>query len=129
MKSNTVRTMKRTIVLAAAVGVLTAGAPVQAHDTPGIEHTHPFEKSGYTQPRQTHSVNNQVGDITIMTPPTKGGYQSAPSVRFARPEPITQPPPLTPNMQPHSINGLQPKVINDPSLQYGKKTNKDYGKQ
>ena len=129
MKSNAVKTMKRTIVLLATAGMLTAAASVQAHETPGIAHTHPFEKGGYTQQRQAHSVNNQVGDTSIMTPPAAGGYQTAPAGRFVMPQPITQPPPLTPNMQPRSINSLQPKVVTDPALQYGKKTKKDYGQQ
>jgi len=115
------RKMKRLTWLAAALFAVLTAVPAMAHDTPGIKHTHPFGQGGYTQQREYRGVNNELGDILIMQAPRYRLYQSAPNGQFVMPDPITKAPPLTPNMK--------PKPINDPSLQYDKKTTKDYGKQ
>lgn len=113
--------MKQQTCLAALLAAVFTAVPVMAHDVPGIEHTHPFGQGGYTQQRQYRAVNNQVGDIMIMQAPSYQIYKSAPNGQLVMPDPITKAPPLTPNMK--------PRPINDPSLQYGKKTKQGYGNQ
>jgi hypothetical protein len=63
-----------------------------AHDTPGLEHSHAFQKTGYGTYRQGHSVNGPLGSITIWSPQPYTGYRQGPAVKFARPQPITRPP-------------------------------------
>jgi hypothetical protein len=64
----------------------------QAHEVPNMPHTHAFEQTGYGTYRQGHTVNNELGSITIYSPQPQTGYQSGKTVRFARPEPITKAP-------------------------------------
>ena len=102
------------VVLALALG----SGPALAHEVANMEHTHAFEQQGYGKYRVGHSVNNQYGSITIWSAREYNPYQAPPPVRFARPEPITQPPgnPL-----------LQKKSRQNPAQDYGKDTRPDYG--
>jgi hypothetical protein len=93
------------VVLAAIAG------PVAAHDTPGIEHSHAFEQTGYGTLRQGHTVNNALGSITIWSAKPYTGYQARPPVKFARPQPIRKAPTL-PQI------GPAPKA--QPARDYGK---------
>jgi hypothetical protein len=63
-----------------------------AHETPNLEHTHAFKQTGYGTWRQGHSVNGPQGSIIIWSPRSYSGYEKAPDLRFARPEPITRAP-------------------------------------
>jgi hypothetical protein len=63
-----------------------------AHDTPNLEHSHAFQKTGYGTYRQGHSVNGPQGSIIIWSPRPYTGYQNGPAVKFARPQPITRAP-------------------------------------
>jgi len=76
----------------AAAAALSTSFTAPAHDTPGLEHTHAFQKTGYGTYRQGHSVNGPLGSITIWSPRPYTGYQNGPAVKFARPEPITRAP-------------------------------------
>lgn len=71
---------------------LAGAVPALAHDTPNLGHTHAFEQTGYGSWRQGHFVNGPQGSIIIWSPRNFGGFQGAPSVRFAQPEPITRAP-------------------------------------
>jgi len=84
--------MKWISMLAAVTVALFTPVAVLAHDTPGLEHTHAFQKTAYGTYRQGHSVNSPLGDITIWSPRPYTGYQNGPAVNFARPEPITKAP-------------------------------------
>jgi len=86
--------------------------PVQAHDTPNFDHTHAFRQTGYGTWRQGHSVSGPQGSIIIWSPRSYAGYQSAPNVRFARPEAISRPP--------GSLGG-GPKALQKPILKNSKK--------
>lgn len=105
----------RTLVVTA---LALAAAPALAHEVANMDHTHAFEQQGYGKYRVGHSVDNQYGSITIWSAREYNPYQSAPPVRFARPEPITRPPgnPL-----------LQKKAGEDSTQDYGKDTRPDYG--
>lgn len=88
-------TMIRILCTIPALAVLAGFAgPLAAHDTPGIEHSHAFEQTGYGTWRQGHSVNNRLGNITIWSAKPYTGYQARPQVRFARPQPIRKAPTL-----------------------------------
>lgn len=82
----------RHFFLAATGAMLLIPALSQAHEVPNIPHTHAFENTGYGKSRQGHTVNNQLGSITIWSAQPQSGYKSGNSVNFARPEMITQPP-------------------------------------
>ena len=77
------------IATAAAISISSVAA---AHDTPNMEHTHAFQKTGYGTYRQGHSVNGPLGSITIWSPRPYTGYQKEPAVKFARPQPIIRAP-------------------------------------
>jgi len=79
-------------MLAAAMVGLFIPVAAPAHDTPGLEHTHAFQKTAYGIYRQGHSVNGPLGSITIWSARPYTGYQNGPAVKFARPEPITKAP-------------------------------------
>jgi hypothetical protein len=102
------------VVMALALGA----GPALAHEVANMDHTHAFEQQGYGKYRVGHSVNNEYGSITIWSARTYNPYQGAPPVRFARPEPITQPPgnPL-----------LQKKAGQNPTDEYGREAKPDYG--
>lgn len=91
MKSMTMRLMWTTVAL---VGLAGAGGPLAAHDTPGIEHTHAFEQTGYGMLRRGHTVSNRLGSITIWSAEPYNGYKAQPPVKFARPQPIRKAPTL-----------------------------------
>lgn len=102
-----------TCLLALAFGF--AGA-ASAHDVPNIEHTHAFKQSGYGTWRQGHSVNGPTGSITIWSARDYTGFQQAPSVRFARPEPITRAP---------ASPVAKARSDRDPTVDYGKPNERD----
>ena len=104
--------------LAGLLGLAAFAAPLFAHETPNMKHSHAFEQTGYGKVRQGHSVNNEQGDITIWSARPYDGYQAPPPVEFARPEPITRAPTL-----PH----IGPARKAQPALNYGA-PKKDYGK-
>ncbi len=110
--------MKRPILLSVAAGAWILSGVVIAHDVPNMAHTHAFKQTGYGTYRQGHSVNGPYGSITIYSPRTYTGYQNAPSVRFARPEPITRTPgrPIP-----------KTEIIGDPAEDYGKRQKSHYG--
>ena len=81
-------------IVPALVGLAGFGGPLAAHDTPGIEHSHAFKQTGYGTLRQGHTVNNELGSITIWSAKPYTGYQARPPVKFARPQPITRAPTL-----------------------------------
>lgn len=114
--------MKRTIMLAAAAGLAVAAVATMgtalAHDVPNMSHTHAFKQTGYGTYRQGHSVNGPYGSITIWSPRTYTGYQSAPAVQFARPEPITTAP---------GAAAAQFRTDRNPALEYGRKQKDGYG--
>ncbi|MEJ2384177.1 MAG: hypothetical protein P8Y54_07225 [Xanthomonadales bacterium] len=91
MKPITIRMLWMTSAL---VGLAGLGGPLAAHDTPGIEHSHAFEQTGYGTVRQGHTVNNRLGSITIWSAKPYSGYPAQPPVKFARPEPIRKAPGL-----------------------------------
>ena len=101
-----------------ALAVSTAAGTAVAHDTPNMDHTHAFKQTGYGQYRQGHSVNGPYGSITIYSPRTYSGFQSAPTVEFARPEPITRAPGAT---------AAQTTAVRNPAVSYGKQQEDDYG--
>jgi hypothetical protein len=80
------------LFLAATGMVMLFPMASQAHEVPNIPHTHAFEQTGYGTSRQGHTVNNELGSITIYSAQPQTGYQSGSTVKFARPEPITQAP-------------------------------------
>jgi hypothetical protein len=84
--------MKWFTILAVAAGSMAMAVPVQAHNTPNLEHSHAFQQTAYGTYRQGHFVNGPQGSIIIWSPQPYTGYQNAPNVRFARPQPITRPP-------------------------------------
>lgn len=110
--------MKRLSIMTIAAGALLIAAAARAHDVPNIEHTHAFEQTGYGTARQGHTVNGPQGSITIWSPQTQAGYQSPPPVKFARPQPITKAP---------GSPAAKSRADQDPTLEYGKKSKKDYG--
>lgn len=110
--------MKRTAILAVAAAFGLGAGAAWAHDIPNIEHTHAFEKTGYGTYRQGHTVNGPNGSITIWSPRPYTGYQAAPPVRFARPEPITRAP---------GTPALQNRTDGNRVLDYGKKQKDRYG--
>lgn len=78
--------------LLAGVMALVFCATAVAHETPGIKHTHAFKQTGYGTYRQGHSVNNELGSITIWSATPINSSNAAAPVKFARPKPITRPP-------------------------------------
>ena len=84
--------MKWIIISVIAVGLGAMALSAQAHDTPNLEHTHAFQQTAYGSYRQGHYVSGPQGSIIIWSPQPYTGYQNAPNVRFARPEPITKAP-------------------------------------
>lgn len=114
--------MKRTLLLAGAKGLALAAFAAMgtalAHDVPNMDHTHAFKQTGYGTYRQGHSVNGPYGSITIYSPRTYSGFQSAPTVDFARPEPITSPP---------GVPAAQNRAEQNPALEYGRKQKDGYG--
>jgi hypothetical protein len=103
-------------VVAVALALGTGAA--FAHDVANMDHTHAFEQQDYGKYRVGHSVNNQYGSITIWSPRTYNPYQVPPPVRFARPEPITQPP---------GNPSLQKQDGQDAAEDYGRQARPDYG--
>jgi hypothetical protein len=107
-------------LLAMAVGaasLLTATA--QAHDAPNLDHTHAFQQSAYGSYRQGHQVSGRRGDIIVWSARKYTGYQQAPVVRFARPQPITRAP-----------GGAAPKPGAGPRVsvpEYGARRQDEYG--
>jgi hypothetical protein len=91
MKTNTIPLQ---MLLAGVLGLAGFTAPLAAHETPNMDHTHAFRQTGYGTWRQGHSVNNQLGSVTIWSAKPYSGYENPPPVRFARPEPIRQAPTL-----------------------------------
>jgi hypothetical protein len=81
-------------IVPALVGLAGFGGQLAAHDTPGIEHSHAFKQTGYGTLRQGHTVNNELGSITIWSARPYTGYQARSPVKFARPQPITKAPTL-----------------------------------
>jgi hypothetical protein len=110
--------MKRLSVLGVATGAMFLAAAAQAHEVPGIKHTHAFEQTGYGTYRQGHMVDGPQGSIIIWSPQNVTGYQSSPPVKFARPQPITRAP---------GSPAAKSRTEEDPALEYGKKAKKDYG--
>jgi hypothetical protein len=108
MTSNTIR---NALVIASLVSLAGLSMPLAAHDTPNMKHTHAFEQTGYGTYRRGHTVNNELGSITIWSPRPYTGYQAKPPVKFARPEPIRKAP-GSPNMK--------PAVESRPVRNYGK---------
>ena len=78
MKPNTIR---KALVTASLVSLAGFSAPLAAHETPGIEHTHAFEQTGYGTYRQGHSVNNRLGSITIWSARPHTGFTAKPPVK------------------------------------------------
>ena len=103
--------------LAGLLGMAALAAPLAAHDTPNMKHTHAFEQTGYGKVRQGHTVDNELGSITIWSAKPQQGYPASPPVDFARPEPITRAPSL-PQIGPAKAR---------PAPAYGV-PKKDYGK-
>ncbi|MGK2925664.1 MAG: hypothetical protein ACSLE2_08580 [Lysobacterales bacterium] len=110
--------MKRKVILAVAAALGLSAGPAWAHDIPNIEHTHAFEQKDYGSYRQGHTVNGPYGSITIWSPRPYTGYQVAPPVRFARPEPITRAP---------GTPAIQNRTDSNQVLEYGKQPNDRYG--
>lgn len=110
--------MKRTVIFVTAAGLALSGGAAWAHEVSGIAHTHAFEQTDYGKYRQGHSVNGPYGSITIWSPRSYTGYQNAPTVRFARPEPITQAP---------GAPAAQIREKQTPALDYGKNPKDSYG--
>jgi hypothetical protein len=110
--------MKRKVILAVAAALGLGAGPAWAHDIPNIEHTHAFQQTGYGSYRQGHTVNGPYGSITIWSPRPYTGYQVAPPVRFARPEPITRAP---------GTPAVQNRTDRNQVLEYGKQQNDRYG--
>jgi hypothetical protein len=77
---------------AGAAALFAMAVPAQAHDTPNLEHSHAFQQTAYGTYRQGHYVSGPQGSIIIWSPQPYTGYQNAPNVRFARPQPITKAP-------------------------------------
>jgi hypothetical protein len=100
------------LFLAATGAMLLFSLPSQAHEVPNISHTHAFENTGYGKSRQGHTVNNQLGSITIWSAQPQGGYKAGSSVKFARPEMITQPP---------GSPVAKTRSQSDPAVDYGKR--------
>lgn len=103
--------MKWFYTLAAGVAALSITVGTSAHDTPGLEHTHAFQKTGYGTYRQGHSVNGPLGSITIWSPQPYTGYKKSPAVKFAQPQPITRPP---------GSPSAPARAGQDPALVYGR---------
>lgn len=113
----TSRSIRIAGVLAGLLGMVATAAPLAAHETPNMKHSHAFEETGYGEARQGHTVNNELGSITIWSAKPQQGYQAPPPVEFARPQPITRAPSL-PQIGP---------AKSQPAREYGA-PKKDYGK-
>lgn len=102
----------KTVLMSLSVLVLLAYAPVvDAHETPGISHTHAFKQTGYGTYRQGHSANNGLGSITIWSAKPHNGYDPGQSVKFARPEMIKKAPEPV---------AAKPAPVKKPASNYGK---------
>ena len=97
--------------IAAVIALAGGTGPVAAHDTPGIEHSHAFEQTGYGTVRQGHTVNNRLGSITIWSAKPYSGYPARPQVEFARPQPIRKAP---------TLPQIGPAHNGQPARDYGK---------
>lgn len=104
--------MKRLLLWSIAAGAIALAAPALAHDTPNLEHSHAFQSTAYGTWRQGHYVHGPQGSIIIWSPQPYTGYQNAPNVRFARPQPITRPP---------GSPVARTRADSNPSLEYGRK--------
>ena len=102
----------RHLILAATGAMMLFPVAAGAHEVPNIPHTHAFEQTGYGTSRQGHTVNNELGSITIWSPRPQTGYKAGNSVKFARPEPITKAP-----GSPEATTQSQ----KDPAKDYGKR--------
>jgi len=109
--------MKWFVLLIATTAAIGISPAAPAHDTPNLEHTHVFQKTGYGTYRQGHSVNGRLGSITIWSPRPYTGYQTGPAVKFARPQPITRAP-GTPAPRTNTQN---------PAAGYGRAESRDQG--
>jgi len=118
MNTMIITELKSFVLAAGAAGAIALAAPVQGHDTPNLEHSHAFQQTAYGTYRQGHYVNGPQGSIIIWSPQPYTGYQNAPNVRFARPQPITRPP---------GNPAVRPRAGNTPALEYGGKQNRAYG--
>jgi hypothetical protein len=108
--------MKWLTILAIAAGSMAMVVPVQAHDTPNLEHSHAFQQTAYGAYRQGHYVNGPQGSIIIWSPQPYTGYRNASNVRFARPQPITRPP---------GNPTVMPRAGQMPALGFGYKQERD----
>jgi hypothetical protein len=111
MNTMIITELKSFVLAAGAAGAIALAAPVQAHDTPNLEHSHAFQQTAYGTYRQGHYVNGPQGSIIIWSPQPYTGYQNAPNVRFARPQAILKAPrnPIA-----------KPRVGQAPTLEPGK---------
>lgn len=103
--------MKTTLMTLTVLVLFAYMLPVDAHETPGISHTHAFKQTGYGTYRQGHSVNNSVGSITIWSAKPHNGYDPGQSVKFARPEMIKKAPDAV---------AVKPAPVKKPASDYGK---------
>jgi hypothetical protein len=102
----------RHLFLAATGAAMLFPMPSQAHEVPNIPHSHAFQQTGYGTYRQGHTVDTELGSITIWSPQPYTGYQAGKTVKFARPVPITQAP-----GSPVATTQSQA----DPAIDYGKR--------
>jgi len=110
--------MRWWVLLIATAAAMGASPMASAHDTPNLEHTHAFQKTGYGTYRQGHSVNGPLGTITIWSPRPYTGYPQGHAVKFARPQPITKAPGRPAAIAPAGQN---------PASGYGQATPKERG--
>ena len=90
---NLVTDLKKPLVGGLLLACILAPMPAaMAHETPNLEHTHAFQQTSYGTWRQGHSVTGAQGSIIIWSPRSHNGFEKAPDLRFARPEPITRAP-------------------------------------
>lgn len=108
--------MKRLVISSIAAAAIAAAVSARAHDAPNLEHTHAFQQTGYGTWRQGHYVNGPQGSIIIWSPQDYTGYENAPAVRFARPQPISRPP---------VSRLIKPGAGRQPAPDYGKKQQRD----
>ena len=112
----------RTAIFLAIFAVAGLLSPVsEAHDVPNMEHSHAFEQTGYGTYRKGHYVNGPQGSIIIWSAKPHGSYQSA-ETQGARPKAIPSP------YQKRSYPMRQSDSRFGSSTEYGKATDKDYGK-
>ena len=116
MSTMIITELKSFVLAAGAAGAIALAAPVQAHDTPNLEHSHAFQQTAYGTYRQGHYVNGPQGSIIIWSPQNYTGYENSPAVRFARPKPISRPP---------ANPFVEPGAGRQPAPDYGKKYRRD----